>query len=95
MELTLSPILRYALYLSFIFMFLGIALTLLRLAMGPSMTDRIVAIDLFTVFVMGILLLYGVATGFRYVLNAVTVMALISFIGTVSFARYLEKGVNK
>lgn len=85
-----SLTIQIAFYISSLFLMTGMIFTLIRLAKGPSNPDRVVAIDLFAVFVMGVILLYAFYTGYDYYLNAVSVMALISFIGTVAFAQYLE-----
>lgn len=95
MTVTVSPLLQYAAYISFIFLFAGLLLTFLRLLKGPSIADRVVAIDLLSIFVMGIIIVYAFLTDLSIYLNAAFVMALVAFIGTVAFARYLEKRVLK
>ena len=91
MIVNVPPILHYAVYISFALLFAGLLLTFLRLLKGPSIADRVVAIDLFTMFAMGIIVTYSFITGQTIYLNAAFVMALVAFIGTVAFARYLEK----
>ena len=90
-----SPFMQGAVYVSFFLLFLGMMFTFLRLLKGPTMPDRVVAIDLFTMFVIGIITIYAFLTGLTIYLNAVFVLAFIAFIGTVAFARYLEKRVLK
>ncbi len=90
-----SPLLNIALYISFALLFAGLFLTFLRLLKGPSLPDRVLAIDLFTMFVMGTIVLYSALTGLTIYLNAVFVMAFIAFMGTVAFARYIEKGARE
>lgn len=85
-----SLIIQIAIYISSFLLITGMILTLLRLAKGPTPADRVVAIDLFAVFVMGIILLYAFYTGYEYYLNGISVMALISFIGTVAFTQYID-----
>jgi len=94
MTTNLSPLLQVAIYASFALLFLGLFATFLRLLKGPSLPDRVVAIDLFTMFVMGIIILYSAITGLTIYMNAVFVLAFIAFMGTVAFARYLEKGTE-
>lgn len=91
----LSVFLQGAIFLSFLLLFLGMIFTLLRLIKGPTLPDRVVAIDLFTMLVMGIISAYSFLTGLTIYLNAVFIMAFIAFIGTVAFARYLEKRALK
>ena len=62
----------------------------MRLALGPSLPDRVVALDL--VAVIGVALCALAALGFRLAvfLDVAMLLAVISFVGTVAFARYLE-----
>jgi multicomponent Na+:H+ antiporter subunit F len=70
---------------------LAMFLSFIRLARGPSLADRVVALDLITVQIAGMLAVDTIATGQSVFLDAAIVLALISFLGTVAFARYLEK----
>jgi multicomponent Na+:H+ antiporter subunit F len=54
--------------------------------------DRIVALDLMATLSIGFMTLFAVETGKTLFLDAAMVLALIAFLGTVAFARYLEKG---
>ena len=62
-----------------------------RLVRGPSLPDRVVALDLITVQIAAMLAVDTIATGQPVFLDAAIVLALISFLGTVAFARYLER----
>lgn len=86
---------QYACYVSFVLLIAGVFLTFFRLVKGPSMPDRVLAIDLFAVFFMGIVIIYSLFTGLIIYLNAVFVMAFLAFLATVAFARYLEKRSSK
>jgi multicomponent Na+:H+ antiporter subunit F len=70
----------------------GALLAFIRLVRGPSLPDRVVALDLIATLVMGIIATYSVAAGQPVFLDVAIVVALIAFLGTVAFARYLEKG---
>jgi multicomponent Na+:H+ antiporter subunit F len=76
-----------------LFATLGVALCLafLRLVRGPTLPDRVVALDLITVLVVAIIVLYDIATNEHVLLDAAIVLALIAFLGTVAFARYIER----
>jgi multicomponent Na+:H+ antiporter subunit F len=63
-----------------------------RLARGPSLPDRVVALDLITVITVGFIATYAIDVGQRVFLDAAIVVALIAFLGTVAFARYVERG---
>jgi multicomponent Na+:H+ antiporter subunit F len=63
----------------------------IRLVRGPSLPDRVIALDLIAMLVMGMITVYVVVTDKPVLLDLVTVLALLSFLGAVAFARYLEK----
>jgi multicomponent Na+:H+ antiporter subunit F len=76
-----------------IFVMLSIAyfLSFYRLIRGPGLPDRVVALDLIAVITVGFIAVYAIDTGERVFLDAAIVVALITFLGTVAFARYLER----
>ena len=73
---------------------LGVALLIafIRLVKGPTLPDRIVAMDLFGVLVVGLIVVLAGSTGVRATLDAAIVIALIGFVGTVAYATYVERG---
>jgi len=85
----------WAMYLSYLFLIMSFILTFIRFVKGPSIADRIVAFDLMVIIMMGIIILFSIRVSKIVFLDAVIIMALISFLGTVAYARYLEKGASK
>lgn len=71
-------------------LFLGMALTVVRLFIGPSVPDRVAALDLAAMLTVGSIATYCVLTNNPLFLEVAIVLALISFLGTVAFAKYLE-----
>jgi len=73
---------------------LGAALFLAfaRLVRGPSLPDRVVALDLLSTVAVGFTSAFAVVSGQLVYLDVAIVLALIAFLGTVAFARYTEKG---
>jgi multicomponent Na+:H+ antiporter subunit F len=73
---------------------LGVALLLafIRLVKGPTLPDRIVAMDLFGVLVVGLIVVLAGWSGVRATLDAAIVIALVGFLGTVAYATYVERG---
>ena len=70
---------------------LSMFLTFVRLVRGPTLPDRVVALDLMGVLTVGMIAAYDVATDQPVLLDTATVLALVAFLGTVAFARYLER----
>lgn len=71
---------------------MALLLALARLVHGPSLPDRVVALELMTALAVGIIAVDTIAANQPVFLDAAIVLALISFLGTVAFARYVEKG---
>ena len=70
---------------------LAMFLTFVRLVRGPTLPDRVVALDLMGVLAVGMLAASAVATDQPGLMDPAAVVALVGFLGTVAFARYLEK----
>ena len=66
-------------------------LTFIRLSMGPTLPDRVIAIDLIGVLLVCLLVLMAGLTAQQAFLDVAMVVALISFVGTVAYARYIER----
>jgi multicomponent Na+:H+ antiporter subunit F len=73
----------------------ALILALVRLVLGPTLPDRIIALDLTAILSVGIIATYSISTSESTLLDAALVLALIVFLGTVVFARYLERGAPK
>lgn len=73
---------------------LGIALlvAVARLVKGPTLPDRVVAMDLIGVLVVGVIVVLAAATDVQATLDAAIVIALIGFVATVAYATYVERG---
>jgi len=75
----------------FAMLVLAMFIAFIRLAKGPSLPDRVVALDVITAISAAILAVATIAARQSVFLDAAIVLALISFLGTVAFARYLER----
>lgn len=72
-----------------------LGLTVRRLLVGPSIVDRVVAIDMLTAIAVALAALTTASTGRREFLDVAFGLALIGFVGTCAFALFLErKGRN-
>ena len=70
---------------------LGVVLAFLRLVRGPALPDRVVALDMIAVLGIGLIVTYAIATRQTVFLDVAGVLALVSFLGTVAFAAYVER----
>ncbi|MFI0471771.1 monovalent cation/H+ antiporter complex subunit F [Halomonas sp. HMF6819] len=75
-----------------IIMGLALVLTFVRVVRGPSLPDRVVALELFSTTVVGLVGVYAVQSGVASFLDAAIVIALMGFLAAIGFARFLERG---
>ncbi len=78
--------------LSLTLMAAALLLVLIRLLRGPSDFDRLLAAETMALGLVGLLMLRAGEVADRFYVDAALGLALFSFVGTVAFARYLEKG---
>jgi len=70
-------------------------LIFIRFLMGPSLSDRVVALDLLITTGIGMIAIYSIVTDQPTFLDIAMILALIAFLGTVAFAYYIEKRKRK
>ncbi|MCK4807064.1 MAG: cation:proton antiporter [Candidatus Aegiribacteria sp.] len=63
---------------------------LFRVLKGPTAADRIVAIDIFGILIVGLCAVLSIATGRSWYIDIGIAWGLQSFIGTLALAKYLE-----
>ncbi|PXA99339.1 cation:proton antiporter [Nostoc sp. 3335mG] len=76
---------------------LGVALitSTVRIVIGPSLADRVLALDLMTVTAMGFIGAVAVRTGLMLYLDIAIAVALLGFLATIALARYiLRRGLK-
>ncbi len=72
---------------------LAMLFAFIRLVRGPSLPDRVIALDLIATMAIGFTAVYAIARNQPALLDVAIVLALLSFLGTVAFASYLEKRI--
>lgn len=70
-------------------------LALIRLLRGPTLPDRVVALDLIALLSVGFIAIYDITTNDTVFLDVAIVLGLVAFLGTVAFARYIERGASR
>lgn len=71
---------------------IAIALNLWRLVIGPSLPDRIVALDTMYINTIALLVLFGIYQGSLLYFEAALLIAIMGFVGTVALSKYLLRG---
>lgn len=85
-------------YLNYIIlpvMALAVILIFYRFWKGPSIADKIIALDLLITTGIGIIGVYSIVHGRSTFLDTAMILALIAFLSTVAFSYYLEKRNRK
>lgn len=78
-------------YIAFTFLMTAMIITLIRLFKGPSVNDRIAAMDLIASIIMGVILVYSVLINNAMYFDVPVIISLISFIGTIAVSTYLKQ----
>lgn len=69
------------------------ALLLYRVVRGPSMPDRAIALDTIGVNLISSIALVSILLNTKAFLEAILILGILAFIGTIAFSKYIERGV--
>lgn len=64
-----------------------------RVIKGPSIPDRVVALDAIGINLVAIIAIVSIILKTNAFLEVILLIGILAFIGTVAFSKYLEKGV--
>ncbi len=70
----------------------AILLNLWRLLTGPDTTDRLLALDTMVINSIALIVLYGIAYATALYFEAALLFAMVAFVATISFCKYLLRG---
>lgn len=85
----IDVILRVALLLFMV----AIALSLVRVIKGPSLPDRAIALDTIGVNLISLIAIISIVLKTKAFLEAILILGILAFIGTIAFSKYIERGV--
>jgi len=80
-------------FLSAFILMLWIFLSILRLILGPTAPDRVVALDTINTLIVALMIILAVAYNQIIYVDIAIVYALLSFVTTLYIAKYLEGGI--
>lgn len=66
---------------------------LYRVVKGPSVADRVIALDVMGITLAGIVAIVSILLNTSAFLDVILLIGILAFVGTVAFAKFLEKGV--
>ncbi|MDG1131011.1 MAG: K+/H+ antiporter subunit F [Paracoccaceae bacterium] len=85
-------ILTYALIITTGCFALALLMNLWRVVSAPGVPDRILALDTMVINFIAILVLYGIIEGTAVYFEASILIAMVGFISTVAYARFMLRG---
>lgn len=71
----------------------SIALSLYRVISGPSMPDRAIALDTIGINLLSAIAIVSILLKTKAYLEAILILGILAFIGTIAFTKYIERGV--
>lgn len=84
--------LEVSITLSYVILSVALGLTFVRLVIGPSLPDRVVALEMIATLTVGFIAIYTLSSGVTAFLDVAMVLALTAFLAAVGFARLVTKG---
>ncbi|WP_301108527.1 Na(+)/H(+) antiporter subunit F1 [Sporosarcina sp.] len=71
---------------------LTILVAVIRIVLGPSLPDRVVALDVIGVNLIATIAVVSVMMKTKAFLEAILILGILSFIGTIAFSKFIERG---
>jgi multicomponent Na+:H+ antiporter subunit F len=87
--MTGETFLDVALTVSVSILLLSFGLIIVRIVRGPTLPDRILALDLLIAVVIGFIAAYGIGSGFTVYVDIAIALGLVGFLSTVALARFV------
>ena len=87
-----AEFLSWAMAISFSTVAISQLLAMFRLVIGPGSGDRILALDTMVVNAIALIVLVGISQGTRLYFEAALIIAMLGFVSTVAYARYVLRG---
>jgi multicomponent Na+:H+ antiporter subunit F len=83
--------LSVATYAAIVAIVASVAAAAVRVLIGPSPADRVLALDMIGLLSVSFIAVVAIASGQAVLLDAAIALALVSFLGTVAFSRFIER----
>jgi multicomponent K+:H+ antiporter subunit F len=85
-------VMNIALIIAFVTLALGQILSMVRLVLGPTTGDRILALDTMVINALGLVVLLGIHQGVQIYFEVSLLIAMLGFVSTVALARFILRG---
>lgn len=84
-----ADFLEFSIWLSLALLVLSFFVTVYRVIVGPTLPDRIVALDMLIGVAIGFIAVIGIKTGYYLFVDIAIALGLVGFLATVAFARFV------
>lgn len=89
---TAIGLLDIAVAIAFVALALGQILSMVRLVLGPTTGDRILALDTMVINALGLVVVLGIIQGVQIYFEVSLLIAMLGFVSTVALARFVLRG---
>jgi multicomponent K+:H+ antiporter subunit F len=87
-----TQFLNIALAITFVALALGQVMSMVRLVLGPTSGDRILALDTMVINALGLVIVLGIHQGAQIYFEVALLIAMLGFVSTVAMARFILRG---
>ncbi|MFA8444228.1 K+/H+ antiporter subunit F [Yoonia sp.] len=87
-----TQFLNIALIITFLALALGQVMSMVRLVLGPTSGDRVLALDTMVINALGLVIVLGIYKGVQIYFEVALLIAMLGFVSTVALARFILRG---
>lgn len=87
-----AEFLNISLVITFVALAIGQVFSMIRLVIGPTSADRILALDTMVINALGIVVVLGLQQGVKVYFEVALLVAMLGFVSTVALARFILRG---
>ena len=87
-----TQLLNIAIAISFLSLAIGQIMAMVRLVLGPTSGDRVLALDTMVINALGLIIMLGIYKGVQIYFEVALLIAMLGFVSTVAMARYILRG---
>jgi len=91
----MSTFLHISIIISLSLLSLAVFFIFIRMIIGPSLPDRVAALDVIAMLAICLIAIYSILANRSIYLDIVIVLALMTFLGTVAFAQFIEYQLSR
>jgi multicomponent Na+:H+ antiporter subunit F len=79
--------------ISLVLFSITISIAVIRIILGPSMPDRVIALDMIGVNLIAMIAVVSIMLKTKAFLEVILILGILSFIGTIAFSKSIERGI--